>query len=219
MKITNVFATAGKKPVNLNYFLTTPKDFDPQKECLPLIVFLHGAGERGDNIELVKKHGVPKLFDRDQDYMELRVITLSPQCPTGTVWNHLVYNLMELIDSIAVEYNADKKKISLTGISMGGFGTWEMGMTFTNYFSAYAPICGGGQSWRAAVLNKKPIRAFHGETDSVVPVIYTKDIIEVIKKAGGNPEVTYYEGVEHDSWTVTYEQTDLIKWLSEQINE
>ncbi len=205
-----------EKSTVLPYFLTAPGDFDPEKESLPLIVFLHGAGERGYDIEQVKIHGIPKLFANDENYHHLRVITLSPQCPPDKVWNHLAFELMELIEHIVSEYNADRSRISLTGLSMGGFGTWEMGLTFPGYFSALAPVCGGGQSWRASVLRDIPIRAFHGDIDSVVPVACMHEMIGAIKETGGNPSFTVFKNTGHDSWTQAYESTDLIEWLAAQ---
>ena len=216
MKKHAQFTAFKEKASAFPYFLTEPCDFDPEKESLPLIIFLHGAGERGYDIEQVKMHGIPKLFAHDEDYHNLRVITLSPQCPPDKVWDHLAFELMELIEYIAAEYNADRSRISLTGLSMGGFGTWEMGLTFPGYFSALAPICGGGQSWRAPVLRNTPIRAFHGDADSVVPVSRTQEMIRAVENAGGNPSFTVFKNTDHDSWTQAYESTDLIEWLAAQ---
>lgn len=216
MKYEIIYSAGKDENTDFPCFITVPAGFDRDKESLPMIVFLHGAGERGNNIELVKIHGIPKLFESNEDHLGLRVITLSPQCPEGKVWNHLVFRLKELIDHIAAEYNADRHRISLTGISMGGFGTWEMGMTFPGYFSALAPICGGGQSWRASVLRDTPIYVFHGDADSVVPIEYSKEMIRVIENAGGKPSFTVYHGVDHDSWTRAYGTTGLIEWLIAQ---
>ena len=206
------------KGINIDFpcFITVPSSFNRGTDTLPMIVFLHGAGERGSDIESVRVHGIPKLFGSDENYRGLSVITLSPQCPGGMVWNHLVFELKELIDRVSADYNADPRRISITGISMGGFGTWEMGMTFPGYFSALAPICGGGLSWRAPVLRDTPIRAYHGDADSVVPVMYSKEMIRVIENAGGRPSLTIYPGVGHDCWTLAYETTDLIEWLVSQ---
>lgn len=216
MKKQAQFTPVKEKTLAFQYFLTAPSGFDPVKESLPLIVFLHGAGERGYDIEQVKIHGIPKLFANDENYHRLRVITLSPQCPPDKVWNHLAFELMELIEYIASEYNADRRRISLTGLSMGGFGTWEMGLTFPGFFAALAPICGGGQAWRASVLHSVPIRAFHGDLDSVVPVARTQEMIKAVENAGGTPSFTVFKNTDHDSWTQTYESTDLIEWLAVQ---
>lgn len=212
-----VYKSKPRDPKEYRYLLSVPQDYDRNRESLPLIVFLHGAGERGTDINSVKIHGVPKIFDKGSD---LRVITVSPQCDTGTTWSAQVKELKEFIDFIVEEYGIDKKRISLTGLSMGGFGTWAMGIEYPDYFSALAPICGGnGMIWLAHLLKDIPIRAFHGTADDVVLPSQSIEMAEAVNKAGGKAELTLYEGVGHDSWTRAYEQTDLIKWLSEQVND
>ena len=124
--------------------------------------------------------------------------------------------LKELIDQIAEEYHVDRDRISITGYSMGGFGVWDMICTYPEMFSAAAPICGGGLSWRVGVLNKLPIRAFHGGADTVVPPVYSETMVETVKMIGGNATLTVYPGVEHNSWEPAYEQSDLIEWLIAQ---
>lgn len=202
--------------VDFGCIITTPTGFDPQKESIPMIVFLHGAGERGFDVSALKVHGIPKIFAADPDYKGLRVITLSPQCPTHMTWNMLAAEVMELIKKVCDEYNVDRDRVSLTGLSMGGFGTWEIGMQNPDFFSALAPICGGAMSWREGALKNMPMRVYHGDADPVVPVKNSIDAVERLRAEGGNPELTIYPGVGHDSWTYTYEQTDLIEWLVAQ---
>jgi len=194
--------------------MTFPTDFDPETESLPLILFLHGAGERGDDIERVRTHGVPKLFGNDQDYRGLRVVTLSPLCPEGGWWTDLIDSVKRLTDGVVRKYRIDRNRISVTGISMGGFGTWEFGIRFPRYVSACAPICGGGDPSRVKRLAGVPVRTFHGVDDDVIPVERTVSMVEELRKAGGKVSVVYYPGVHHDSWTYTYEKTDLIEWLA-----
>ena len=215
MNYTSVLYTKSK--INeLRYIMTTPSGFDPSKESLPMIVFLHGAGERGDDLELVKVHGIPKYFCADNDYRGLRVITLSPQCPADRVWNHMPDQIMDLIEHVASDMNVDKKRITLTGISMGGYGTWEMACMYPDYFAAVAPICGGGMVWRAGALTKLPIRAFHGTDDFCVPYNASVEMVEAVKHLSGNVNVTLtsYDNVGHDSWTSAYETSDVIEWLA-----
>jgi Predicted peptidase len=211
-----VYSIPRSGTVEFGCVITTPTDYDPSKESLPLIVFLHGAGERGSDVSKLRVHGVAKLFSADPDYKGLRVVTLSPQCPENMTWNQLALEVMRLIERVSAEYNADRDRISLTGLSMGGFGTWEIGMQFPEYFSAFAPICGGTMSWRVGALRDKPVRVFHGEADPIVPVKNSIEPVEALRREGGNPELTIYPGVEHDSWTYTYEHTDLIEWLVAQ---
>lgn len=200
----------------MNYLLTAPSDFDPKTEKLPLIVFLHGVGERGDDSEKLKKHGIPKYFGKDEDYLGLRVLTLSPQCPMGYVWANLMRELKELIETVAADMNADPDRISITGLSMGGFGTWEMICCYPDMFAAAGPICGGGLPWRLNGLTHfPPIHAYHGDADDVVSVEFSKNMVEGVRKLGGEVELTIYPGVPHNSWTRTYEDTDLIRWLAQ----
>ena len=202
--------------VDFGCLITTPTGFDPSKEKLPLIVFLHGAGERGSDIAKLRVHGIPKLFSADPDWRGLRVVTLSPQCPENTTWNRLAPEVMQLIVHVCDEYGVDRDRVSLTGLSMGGFGTWEIGMQNPDFFSALAPICGGAMTWRVGALKNMPMRVFHGEDDPVVPAQNSIEAVEKLRQEGGSPELTIYPGVQHDSWTHTYEQTDLIEWLVAQ---
>ena len=199
------------KSYKMPYLLTTPSDFDPSRESLPLVLFLHGAGERGDDGAKVGIHGIPKYFGKDVDYGGHRVITLSPQCPEGEVWIHLNRVVKALLDEVIARYNADPDRISITGISMGGFGTWDMLCTYPSFFAAAAPICGGGMSW--SICTQTPIRAFHGDADGAVPLNCSLDMVDAVNARGGNADLTIYHGCGHDSGTRSYERTDLLAWL------
>jgi predicted peptidase len=196
----------------LPYLITTPTDFDPEKERLPLILFLHGAGERGEDGAAVGIHGIPKYFGADPDYKSLRVITLSPQCPNGEVWIHLTATVKALLDQVVATYHADPDRLSVTGLSMGGFGTWDLLCSYPTTFAAAAPICGGGMSW--SIHTQTPVRAFHGDADGTVPLQYSLEMVDALNARGGHAELTIYHGCGHDSWTRSYEQTDLINWLA-----
>jgi predicted peptidase len=203
----------GRDKVKLKYILTTPSNFDKEKESLPLIVFLHGAGERGDDIEKLKVYCVPKLFCENPD--RERVITLSPQCHSEKTWYDFKNEVLSLIDQISEEYNVDKARISLCGISMGGFGTWEIAMSARGKFSAIAPICGGGMSWRAWYVNNLPIRVYHGKRDDIVPIAFSQMMVDAVR-AQGNKELdfTVYDDLGHCCWDRAFEETDLISWLA-----
>ena len=196
----------------LKYILTTPTDFDIS-ESLPMVVFLHGAGERGNEIEKIKAHGIPKLFSKNQDHEGLRAIKLSPQCPDERTWYDYKWDVIALIDEVAEKYNVDKSKISLCGISMGGFGTWEIALQVPEKFAAIAPICGGGMGWRAWYLRNTPIRVYHGKLDDLVPLCMSETMVEAVRSHGGNVEFVVYDDLYHDCWTRAFEQTDLISWL------
>ena len=196
----------------LKYILTTPTDYD-KSEKLPLIVFLHGAGERGDNLDALKVYCIPKLFTRDQDYLGIRAITLSPQCPVERTWYDYKWEVISLIDEICEQYNADRDRVSLCGISMGGFGTWEIALQVPEMFSAIAPICGGGMNWRAWYLRNTPIRVFHGRLDDVVPISQSEAMVNSLRLQGADVEFTIYDDLGHCCWDRAFEQTDLISWL------
>jgi len=199
-----------------NCIVTYPDDFDKATEKLPMIVFLHGIGERGDDIELVAMHGIPKLFSADSGHKNLRVITVSPQCPANEYWRSKAANIMKFIDNAAGDLGADKDKIALTGLSMGGIGTFALGAKYPSYFSCLAPVCGIGKPENAKVYGKIPIRIFHGSKDDVIDQSHSIAMHEAIAAADGNSELTIYEGVGHASWVNAYEESDLISWLASQ---
>ena len=211
MRITTQFARG--KDTSYKCIVTYPDDFNKAKEKLPMIVFLHGMGERGDDVELVAVHGIPKLFSANAEHRGLRVITVSPQCPANETWRTKVTGVMKFIENAADFYGADRDKISLTGLSMGGFGTFSVGEKYAKRFSCLAPICGGGHPEKAKDYGKIPIRIYHGTADTVVPPVCSQEMHDAITKAGGCSELTMYEGVGHDSWTAAYEKSDLIPWL------
>lgn len=199
-------------------FVTEPENFDPSVESLPLIVFLHGAGESGkstpETVDKVRAHGIPKYFCADPDYRSLRVITLSPQCPDGFIWEQVTFQLKDMIDSVAEEYKVDMNKISVTGLSMGGYGTWNMLTTYPDFFSKAAPICGGGVSWRAEnSLKGKELRVFHSVDDSSVPFACSVDMVAAARRAGAAVEFISYTDEGHGCWSRAYETTDVIEWL------
>lgn len=194
----------------LNYILTAPDDIK-EGEKLPLIVFLHGAGERGDDVEQLKVYCVPKLFTNDPNY--IRAYTLSPQCLAHPyTWYDLKREVVALIDEVIATNQIDKERVSLCGISMGGFGTWELAMTHPHRFYKIAPLCSGGMSWRAWAL-KMPIRAIHGRLDDVVPYEYSCLMVDAVKNCGGNVEFITFDDLKHNCWDRAFEQTDLIDWL------
>ena len=201
--------------------VTVPDDYDKKTERLPVIVFLHGAGERGDpekELEKVRVHGIPKYFCENSVHMGVRAITVSPQCPEGITWQRLVFPLMTYIKAAVKEYNGDEDRISITGLSMGGYGTWNMITAFPHYFSCAAPICGGGTPWetRSADLKDFKIWAFHGIDDPAVFVRCSLDMVEAARTAGADVTFTTFDHVGHGSWVNAYEETELIPWLAKQ---
>lgn len=197
--------------IKFDYLLYLPEDYnkDPEKKW-PLMLFLHGAGERGDDVNKVKLHGPPKLLEQKQN---LPFIVVSPQCPANSWWDP--FALSFLLDEIQAKYRVDNERVYLTGLSMGGFGTWELATRQPWRFAAIAPICGGGNPVLAGALKDVPTWAFHGDADPVVPVRFTDEMVEALKKVGGEVKYTRYPGVNHDSWTATYDNPELYKWFLE----
>lgn len=196
--------------VEMNYLLALPKDYDKQ-DTWPLVLFLHGAGERGDNLDLVKKHGPPKLIGEGKDFP---FIVVSPQCPKDVWWEPT--ELTALLDQIVKTHKVDEDRIYVTGLSMGGFGTWRLAAYTPDRFAAIAPICGGGEKYWARRFSHLPTWAFHGAKDQGVPLERSQEMIDAMKEKGGKPKLTIYPEAEHDSWTETYNNPEFYEWLLKQ---
>jgi predicted peptidase len=196
--------------VQLNYLLYLPKDYNGQQP-MPLLLFLHGAGERGDNLELVQVHGPPKLIGQGKDFP---FIVVSPQCKSDQWWEPI--ELVALLDEISGKYKVDQDRVYVTGLSMGGFGTWRLAAYAPQRFAAIAPICGGGETYWTKLFKRIPVWAFHGAKDVGVPVERSEKMIDALKKEGANPKLTIYPDAEHDSWTETYNNPELYEWLLQQ---
>ena len=204
----------------LSGLVTVPEGHDPAKEKLPVILFLHGAGEAGDGSarspERVRVHGVPKYFCENAAFGGLRVITVSPQCPAGLIWDQITLQLMDFLDAALERFGGDPAMISVTGLSMGGFGTWNLLSTYPERFWRAAPICGGIEDEKQKFprsLKGVPVRAFHAVDDPVVPIELDIAAVRQAIGAGADISFTTYCGLGHDCWTHTYEETDLIDGL------
>lgn len=195
--------------VRLQYLLHLPAGYekDPAKKW-PLMLFLHGAGERGDDLKRVKIHGPIKYIQKGGDFP---FILVSPQCPAGQWWEPAP--LLALLDDIQAKYRVDPDRVYVTGLSMGGYGTWDLAIRNPGRFAAIAPICGGGRPFLARQLKDLPVWVFHGDSDPVVPVERSDEMVEALKRAGGNVRYTRYPGVNHDSWTATYANPELYAWF------
>ncbi|MEE2778537.1 MAG: prolyl oligopeptidase family serine peptidase [Acidobacteriota bacterium] len=206
------FTADVSKTVELDYLLNVPDGYEADDtRRWPLVLFLHGAGERGDDVWKVALHGPPKLIAAGKD---IPAIVVSPQCPAGQWWDHHLEALSLLLDQIEADYRVDADRIYVTGLSMGGFGTWALASREPDRFAAAIPICGGANMIASISLGKLPIWAFHGEADSVVPLEETTRVVEAIQRRGGKSiKLTTYPGVNHDSWTQTYDNEEVWEWL------
>jgi predicted peptidase len=199
------------KEENLFYWLFLPTDESAKSEKgFPLLLFLHGAGERG-NPEAVKVHGPPKLVETEKGVSWV-FITVSPSCPENGYWS--VDQLLILIDRLTAELPVDPDRIYVTGLSMGGYGTWMLLDKAGERFAAAAPLCGGYDPAKASVMLDIPVWMFHGDADGAVPVARSIDMAAALRKLGGeNFRFTLYPGVGHDCWTVTYDNPELYTWF------
>lgn len=199
------------KKTEIGYLTWLPGDYrhDRHKKY-PLIIFLHGSGERGNDLEKVKAWGPPSFVESRPDFP---FIVISPQCPDNQWWD--TKDLDQMLSRLLRKYRIDKDRMYLTGLSMGGFGTWQWAIDKPDRFAAIAPVCGGGNPIFAEDLKNLPIWAFHGADDPVVPVKGTTEMVEAINKAGGNAKMTIYPGVGHDSWRNAYADENLYKWFLE----
>ncbi len=205
------FSKEIKVTVSANYLLYLPKDYSENNESYPLVLFLHGAGERGNDLEKVKVHGLPRLINEGKEFP---FIVISPQCPEEVFWSTDV--LSALLDEIEANYRVDKNRIYVTGLSMGGHGTWSLALAEPNRFAAIAPVCGWSVPSVACTIKHLPIWVFHGAKDDVVPISASEIMVERLKSCDGNVKFTVYPEANHDSWTETYNNEELYKWFLEQ---
>ena len=196
--------------VQMSYLLYLPNGYE-QQESWPLLLFLHGSGERGEDLELVKKHGPPKLIAAGKEFP---LIVVSPQCPKGRWWEPI--ELVALLNDLSDKYKVDHDRVYVTGLSMGGFGTWQLASYAPDRLAAIAPICGGGEKYWVKQFAHLPVWAFHGAKDTGVPPERSQLMVDELNKNGGHPKLTIYPEAGHDSWTETYDNPELYAWLLEQ---
>ncbi|HEY0791891.1 MAG TPA: prolyl oligopeptidase family serine peptidase [Chthoniobacterales bacterium] len=219
--------------VNLPYRMLRPVQAGEQ---FPLVLFLHGAGERGSDNRVQLRHGV-RRFALAEMQARFPCFVVAPQCPRGpagspSYWldEHpdaadaglagteadLLAMVLTLTDAVMQNEPVDFGRVYVTGISMGGFATWTLPARRPDFFAAAVPVCGGGDPGTASLLQTIPIWAFHGSADQVVPVQYSRQMVEALRKQGTNPKYTEYEGVGHDSWTPAYKEPELLNWMFSQ---
>lgn len=198
-----------KKATAYPYLIYLPKDYDAnRREGFPVLLFLHGAGERGNDLSYVKKNGTPGFVESMEDFP---FILVSPQCPAGEVWDS--EQLMAVIDEVILNYKSDTTRIYCTGLSMGGYGTFALAAAYPWRFAAIAPVCGGGFPLTAERLKNIPVWAFHGDQDPVVPPSESKKMVDAVNFFGGQAKLTLYPGVGHNAWEPAYSDPELYRWL------
>ncbi len=201
-------------PVNLDYVLYTPEGYKESKKDYPLIVFLHGAGERGEDLSKVSVHGPLNYINQGN---KIDAVILAPQCPEGVYWR--AHEVAALVKKVIKENRIDESRVYLTGLSMGGYGVWATGGEYPELFAAMAPVCGA--IYRPIYRNishiqKMPIWVFHGALDDVVSPTNSNEMVKTLKAAGSDVKYTVYPFANHNSWTETYNNPELYKWMLAQ---
>jgi len=205
-----------RKTLRLNYLLYLPPKYGDSKEKWPLMLFLHGAGEKGPDLNKVTVHGPPKLVAKEGKTFPFVIV--SPQCPEERGWtDELQLEALDgLLNDVVSRYRVDKDRIYVTGLSMGGFATWALAFRYPDRFAALAPICGRGNPAKVDRIKHVPVWVFHGAKDGLVPLRDSQVMVDALKQLGGNVKFTVYPEADHDSWTETYNNPAFYEWLLAQ---
>lgn len=199
----------------LESYTQLPAGYDENSDRKwPLILFLHGVGERGYEfdkaVKSITSHSIPHIAMTDKNF---QFVVVSPLCPSGTSWVQLPYSLNNVVDETIKEYNIDTGRIYLTGLSMGGMGTWSLAMQYPERFAAIAPVCGRADPAKVDRIKNVPVWAFHGARDPQVPIIAEQRAVDALKACGGDVKFTIYPDVEHDAWNKAYATKELYDWF------
>ncbi len=201
---------------NFKYVKYLPRDYDETKKY-PLVFFLHGAGERGEDLDIGSRHGFMKHVREDgRDYP---FIFIAPQCPDNKYWGCYTESLLAFLDYICDTLPIDKDRVYLTGLSMGGTGTWMLAMADPERFAAIAPVCGSGICWYGWTLAKIPTLIYHGDCDETVPLKESITMLKEINGNGGNARLKICYGVGHEAWETAYDGDELYTWMLSQKKE
>jgi len=218
---------------NLPYRLCIPENMD---SCMqyPLVLYLHGAGERGNDNEITLKHGVLN-FVSEENRQSYPCFIVVPQCPPKFRWvevdwdlpSHTIpheisvplYQTMLLLDTLIEYFPIDTNRIFVTGLSMGGFGTWDLISRYPDFFAAAVPVCGGADTSFAQKLTHIPIWTFHGEQDKIVLPSRSIDMVNLINNKGGSARLTLYPSTGHNAWVKAYENPKMMMWLFSQTRQ
>jgi len=226
MILLALFAMFAQKPVDgfqartyktMPYRIFVPAGYDKSQKY-PLIIWLHGSGSVGrDNLKQISGASLrgTHTWIAPQVQAKHPSFVLAPQSAQGS-WITDFDTVIELLKSVEEEFSIDTSRIYVAGQSLGGYGTWHFITTRPDLFAAAVPLCGGGEPKRAAALANIPIWAFHGASDHTVPVEKSREMIDAIRRAGGNPRYTEYKGVDHEVWLKAFQEKDLVEWLFAQ---
>lgn len=202
-------------PHALGYLAYLPASYaqDTAKKW-PLVIFLHGSGERGAQLDLVRKNGLPYELDRRGD---TPYVMIAPQCPANERWNVTV--LDALLTDLLKTYRIDEKRVVVTGLSLGGFGSWAWSCEHPERFAGVIPVCGGIDPAKTVTLKGMPVWAFHGDKDKSVPLERGRIAADAAKQNGADVKFTVYPGVGHNSWEKAYAEPELEAWILARIRK
>jgi len=195
---------------NFRYYRYLPEGYDGNKKY-PLVLYLHGAGERGDDITRVAWHGFLRYVRENNSHYPF--IIVAPQCPFDRYWGCYTESLLAFLDHISEELSVDATRVYVTGLSMGGTGTFMLAMADPDRFAAIAPVCGSGICWYGEALKDIPVMMYHGDLDDIVPIDESITMLRAINAHGGNARLKILNGVEHDAWNYAYAGSELADWL------
>jgi len=189
-------------------WLHLPRGYLASSHAWPLVFFLHGSGERGSELDRVKVHGPPRHAAAGRDYP---FVLVSPQLPAGRRWS--ASDLHALLGVLRRDLRIDPTRVTATGLSLGGHGVWEWACAYPEDLAGIAPVCGYGSPDDVCRMKAVPVRAYHGDADTVVPLAEQQACIDALRACGGTAEFTIYRDVGHDAWNPAYEDPALVPWL------
>ena len=207
---TASFDTSVVKLVHVHYLIDLPPAYSAKEGPWPLVLFLHGAGERGSDVTLLRSQGLPKLSGSGS----LPFVLVAPQAPVGAVWS--ADALAALLDHLEGTLRIDRSREYLTGLSLGAFGAFELAMTMPDRFAAVLAISGGANPVEICRLRDVPVWIVHGQEDDVIPVSWSTALAQRLEACGGHVRLTIYPGVGHDAWSRTYADTSVMNWMLAQ---
>ncbi len=202
------------------YVLFVPQgysgDVKVSDKPLPLVLFLHGSGETGDDGKRQTYVGLGPIARMNEKNFPFFILFPQSHDRTWQADSKDAQRALEMLAAVQKEYKIDEKRLYLTGLSMGGFGTWSLAEKYPDRWAAIVPVCGGGDPDQAKVIKDIPCWVFHGDADPAVPVKRSRDMVAALKAAGGQPKYDEYAGVGHNSWEMAYNTPALYEWLLEQ---
>jgi predicted peptidase len=201
------------KTFETKYLLFPPKQYDQQKDKKwPVLIYLHGAGTRGQDLQKINQEGLPFLLNAGK---QLPFLVIAPLCPADEWWDSRwsVESLNTLLDEVLENYRADSSRVYVTGWSMGGAGVWRLAHDFPHRFAAIAPLCGKSQLRYVESLKNTAVWAFHGAKDSVVPFTESQKMIDALQNIGAEARLTTLAEAEHEIWPQVYNNIEFYDWL------